>query len=388
MIKVKIDTKETDKLLVEFDDINSNCIIAQIPQRRYSRSRKGWLIPNTRHNVSLIGHLFGKDYVLFSKEILLQYRPEITIEEINQYFAKFRKSWVNTPTYREDFRHPIILTLTRNMRVRNYSYKTISNYRAQLIRMIHYFSPIEIKEISKAQFEQYLDYLVVKRKLNSSSLNVIINAYKYYREKILGIETKEYFEMPQILKAKQLPNVLSKEEVEIFLSSIESLKYKAIFSLIYSTGMRLGEVTKIKFSHINRYHKTIFIQNGKGKKDRYVGLSAKILELLEEYYLKYRPKAYLFEDDHFEEPLSERTLQIVFKSILKSTKIQKNATIHTLRHSFATHLLEAGVDIRYIQELLGHSDIKTTMRYTHVHSQALREVQSPFDRLNINLFGN
>ncbi|GGD82283.1 integrase [Emticicia aquatilis] len=385
MIEILKDRNESDLLMVRFSDRSSNPIIMKVPQRRWSRSRQAWVVPNTRQSVSMIGQLFGKNNCKFSKEIILQYKPNISKAEINQYFARFRKSWSNKPTYSEIYKHPIIAELGQNMRVRNYSHKTITNYRSQLIKLIHYFHDTELKNITKAQFEQYLDFLVSKRKLSASSLNTVINAYKYYRENMLGLEKTSYFEMPRIIKAKQLPKVLSKEEVELILQKTTSLKYRAIFSLIYSTGIRIGEATNLKIADINRYNKTIFIKNGKGKKDRYVALSDKILSLLREYYAAHRPKEYLFENEFEDEPLSERSIQIVFSNVVKQCKLNKEASVHTLRHSFATHLLESGVNIRYIQELLGHSDIATTMRYTHVHSQALRQVSSPFDLLNINL---
>jgi integrase/recombinase XerD len=388
MIYIKIDNIELNQLLVEFEDRSANAIISQIPQRRFSRTRKGWLVPNTRQNVSMIGRLFGAENCLFAKDIIMQYKPGISTQEINDYFVKIRKPWVNTPSYREDYKHPIIIALVRNMQLRNYSYKTITNYRSQLIKLIHYFSPTHIKDISKTDFEAYLHYLVTKRKLSGSSLNVVINAFKYYQENMLGNVRNAYFEMPKIIQPQQLPQVLSISEVKMVLENTKSLKYKAIFSLIYSTGIRLGETTKIKIAHINKDNKTIFIKNGKGKKDRYVILSDNILKLLRTYYLAFKPKVYLFEDEYDQEAISERSIQKVFTNVLRSCKLKKEVSIHTLRHSFATHLLESGTDIRYIQELLGHADIKTTMRYTHVSSDALKNVVSPFDKLNIDFTKN
>jgi site-specific recombinase XerD len=205
---------------------------------------------------------------------------------------------------------------------------------------------------------------------------------------MLGNVRNAYFEMPKIIQPQQLPQVLSISEVKMVLENTKSLKYKAIFSLIYSTGIRLGETTKIKIAHINKDNKTIFIKNGKGKKDRYVILSDNILKLLRTYYLAFKPKVYLFEDEYDQEAISERSIQKVFTNVLRSCKLKKEVSIHTLRHSFATHLLESGTDIRYIQELLGHADIKTTMRYTHVSSDALKNVVSPFDKLNIDFTKN
>lgn len=385
MIQIFVDKHNSSQLLVQFEDISSNTIITRIPNRRWSNSRKCWVVENSRHIVVMLGKLFGKDNCQFSSEIIQQYKPQATIAEINQYFAKAQKKpWKNTPIYTEYYKHPIINELEQHMQIRNYSFKTINNYRSQLIRMIHYFGPKELKDINKETFENYLAYLVNKCKLGGSSLNTVINAYKYYRENLLNERTRSYFSMPKIIQSKQLPEVLSKEEVALILEKTKNLKYRAVFSLIYSTGMRISEASNLKISHINRYNKTILIKNGKGKKDRYVMVSEKILALLREYYKAYRPKDYLFENEYDREQISIRTIQAVFTNTIHNCRIQKQATIHTLRHSFATHLLESGVDIRYIQNLLGHADIKTTMRYTHVHNDALKNVSSPFDRLNIN----
>jgi integrase/recombinase XerD len=255
--------------------------------------------------------------------------------------------------------------------------------RAELVKIIHYFENKPLETINPAQFEGYLHYLVSKRKLSGSSLNVVINAFKYYRENVIGEGKLARFVVPKILKAQTLPEVLTKEEVSQILLKTNNQKYKTIFCLIYSAGLRVGESVNLKISDINSANKTIFIKNGKGKKDRYVILSEKIVVMLREYYVKYKPKVYLFESEMDEEMLTVRAVQTVFANTMHYCRIRKNVSLHTLRHSFATHLLESGVDIRYIQELLGHNDINTTMRYTHVTNEALRNIVSPFDKINI-----
>jgi site-specific recombinase XerD len=149
---------------------------------------------------------------------------------------------------------------------------------------------------------------VSKRQLSYSSLNVLINTFKYYRENMLGIDAVSFYEMPKIIKSRQLSTVLSKEEVELILQKTTNLKYRAIFSLIYSTGIRINEAINLKITDIDKYNKTIFVKNGKGKKDRYVVLSDKILQFLREYYVNYRPKVYLFENELTEEQLNERSI--------------------------------------------------------------------------------
>ena len=385
MINIYLDKIDPNLLLVQFTDISSNSIIAQIPNRRWSRTRRCWVVENNRHNIVLIGKLFGKENCNFSREIIVQYKPNASIEEVNRYFIKPQpRVYANTPNQRQDYLHPIVVALVKHLQARKYSYKTITNYRSEIIKMIHFFAPNELKNVSNRDFETYLHYLAVKRKLSGSSLNVAINAFKYYRENMLELRSKERFVVPNIIQAKQLPEVLSVQEIELILANTQSQKYRTIFSLIYSAGLRISEAANLKISHINGHTKTIFIKSGKGKKDRYVVLSDKILTLLREYYKQYRPIDYLFESQFDRQPISIRTIQAIFAGVIKTCRIKRHATVHTLRHSFATHLLESGVDIRYIQELLGHADIQTTMRYTHVHNAALRNVKSPFDKLNFN----
>ena len=385
MIEIKIDIEKPELLKVEFDyDETSQNMMRNILGRRWSKSRKCWVVPNTRISVVQIGQIFGKENCVFSKAIIKQYKPEAKEEEINQYFARIRNPWRNTPTYTEALSHPVIVSVVRNMQVRNYSYNTIKNYRTQLIKIIHFFENRPLERISSIEFEKYLHYLVINKNLGGSSLNVVINAFKFFRENINGEAKLAKFNYPAILKEQKLPEVMTKEEIQQIFQQTNNQKYRTLFSLIYSAGLRLGETLELKISDINSTDKTIFIKNGKGKKDRYVILSEKILLMLRSYYLKYRPNKYLFEGDLDQEPLDQRSVQGVFRGVLQHCKIRKHVTLHTLRHSFATHLLESGVDIRYIQELLGHNDIRTTMRYTHVRNSALKNVESPFDKLGFD----
>ncbi len=178
-----------------------------------------------------------------------------------------------------------------------------------------------------------------------------------------------------------MPNVLSKEEVKLILNAHSNLKHKMMLSLIYSCGLRCGELLALQPVHIDSKRKIVLLKNAKGKKDRIAPLSLKILEMLREYYTLFKPEKYLFEGQIKGEPYNDRSLQQVLKQALKKTKITKPVTLHWLRHSYATHLLESGTDLRYIQELLGHSSSKTTEIYTHVSTKSLEQIKSPFDDL-------
>ena len=182
-------------------------------------------------------------------------------------------------------------------------------------------------------------------------------------------------------RAKTLPNVLSKEEVKMLLEAPKNIKHKAMLSLIYSCGLRSGELIRLKPEHIDSKRNLLIIKSAKGNKDRITPLSTKIIELLRTYYKLFRPKNYLFEGATIGAPYDERSLQNVLKQSVGKTSIKKPVTLHWLRHSYATHLLENGTDLRYIQEILGHSSSKTTEIYTHVSTKSIQKIISPYDFL-------
>ena len=182
-------------------------------------------------------------------------------------------------------------------------------------------------------------------------------------------------------REKVLPNVLSKEEIKLILNAHNNLKHKTMLSLIYSCGLRRSELLHLKPSDIDSKRGIVIIRQSKGKKDRIAPLSSKILEMLRAYYLLSKPKIWLFEGQTVGEQYSEYSLQNVLKQALQKVQIKKPVTLHWLRHSYATHLLESGTDLRYIQELLGHSSSKTTEIYTHVSTKNLQQIKSPFDDL-------
>ncbi|MCH7415759.1 tyrosine-type recombinase/integrase [Belliella sp. R4-6] len=185
----------------------------------------------------------------------------------------------------------------------------------------------------------------------------------------------------EIPKEKVLPNVLSKEDVKKILESISNVKHLAMLSLIYACGLRRSELLNIQLSHIDSKRNLLIIKQSKGKKDRVVPLSTKLIELMRSYFKAYRPSTFLFEGEKVGTPYSGSSLQQVLKKALANAGIKRPVTLHWLRHSYATHLLESGTDLRYIQELLGHSSSKTTEIYTHVSQKKISEIRSPFDDL-------
>ncbi len=192
-----------------------------------------------------------------------------------------------------------------------------------------------------------------------------------------------FIEIPRPKKKALLPNVLSVSQVERLFSQLENLKHKTMLYLAYSAGLRVSEVVNLRVKDIHSERMVINIKGAKGKKDRTVALSGGILELLRKYYIAYKPKYWLFEGQYPGKPYSIRSLQQIFRRAKTSAGIVQDVTFHSLRHSYATHLHEAGTDIKLIQELLGHNDLKTTLRYTHVSNRTLETIKSPFDMLNL-----
>jgi len=270
----------------------------------------------------------------------------------------------------------------RNLLIqKRYSSATQKTYIAYFSDFCEEFSSKHIDMITKDEINAYILKLIKSRNISSSQQNQRINAIKFYYEKVLG-KNKEYYNIYRPKTEKKLPTVLSEDEISKLLSSVANLKHKTILSLIYSGGLRISEAINLKIEDIDSHRNLIHIHAGKGKKDRTTLLSPKILILLRKYYKQYKPKLYLFEGQNGGK-YSAKSIQNVFKRTLQKSNIAKPATVHTLRHSFATHLLEHGTDLRYIQELLGHNSSKTTEIYTHITKKGLNGIQSPLENINL-----
>jgi integrase/recombinase XerD len=235
-------------------------------------------------------------------------------------------------------------------------------------------------EITNEDVIIYNNEHILKNNLSASFQNQTVNAIKLFF-KIIHDSKIEIDKIHRPKRAKVLPNVLSKEEVKLILNAHSNIKHKMMLSLIYSCGLRCGELLALKPVHIDSIRNIVLLKNAKGKKDRIVPLSPKILEMLREYYKVHKPTNYLFEGQNVGLQYDARSLQLILKQALQKSGITKPATLHWLRHSYATHLLESGTDLRYIQELLGHNSSKTTEIYTHVSTKSIQQIKSPFDDL-------
>lgn len=263
---------------------------------------------------------------------------------------------------------------------RRYSNRTINTYSEALKSFLTFYNEKPIEAITNDDVIRYNTEYILHYKLSSSYQNQIVNGIKLFFSTIR--ETKiEIDKIHRPKREKVLPNVLSKEEVKMILNAHSNIKHKAMLSLIYACGLRCGELLSLQPVHIDSKRNIIIIRNAKGKKDRIVPLSPKILVMLRDYYATFKPQTYLFEGNIKGQAYDDRSLQQVMKQALKKAGITKPATLHWLRHSFATHLLESGTDLRYIQELLGHNSSKTTEIYTHVSTKSIQQIKSPFDNL-------
>ncbi|WP_396158953.1 site-specific tyrosine recombinase/integron integrase [Flavobacterium sp.] len=271
-------------------------------------------------------------------------------------------------------------TFKRYLLSKRYSPNTIKTYSEALKSFLTFCNTKAIKEISNEDVIAYNNDYILKNKFSSSYQNQIVNAIKLFF-KIVKETAIEIDKIHRPKREKVLPNVLSKEEIKAILEAPKNLKHKAMLSMIYSCGLRRSELLNLKPNDIDSKRNVVIIRQSKGKKDRITPLSPKILALLRAYYKEYSPKVYLFEGQEKNTQYSARSLEEVLKKSITLAKINKPVTLHWLRHSYATHLLESGTDLRYIQELLGHNSSKTTEIYTHVSTKNIQQIKSPFDDL-------
>ena len=298
------------------------------------------------------------------------------VDERKKSVLKPRPQPFEMPNYR-----PCPDVMLEKLEIMRYSPRTIKAYQQLFEEFINFYPAKKIDDITEPEIVAFVRYLVQERGISSSYQNQAINAIKFYYEKVKG-GARKFYQLVRPVKEHKLPTVLSVEEIQAIIKVSTNLKHKTIIMLCYSSGMRLSELIQLKLADIDSDRMQVFIKGAKGKKDRYSLLSEKLLPLLRDYFVAYRPKMFLFEGINGGQ-YSERSIQTLVKAAMQKAGIHKNSSVHTLRHSFATHLLENGTDLRYIQSLLGHSSSKTTEIYTHVTSKALSGIKSPLDHLDI-----
>ena len=265
----------------------------------------------------------------------------------------------------------------RLLKQKRYSKSTIKTYTSYFSQFQEYFTNQDIDLISVEQINSYIIELINYQNISPSQQNQRINAIKFYYEKVLG-RVKAYYKIERPRKERKLPTILTKGEIHLLLNQIDNLKHKCILTTIYSAGLRRSELINLKVEDIDSKRRLIKIRAAKGKKDRYTLLSVKLIELLRQYYRAYWPREWLFEGQNGGQ-YSATSVAKILKAAVNKAGIHKHVTPHSLRHSFATHLLEQGTNLRYIQEILGHEDPKTTQIYTRVATKEISKIRSPLD---------
>jgi integrase/recombinase XerD len=351
--------------LLEFPfDLQLKDLVKTLPGADWNPGLKAWTLPYSDSVISDLLALFkGKAWLDYStfKKIKIKPQPEPLVPLAGEREQEIRSF--------EDW-----------MRNRRYSESTIKNYSQGISLFFRFLQNKNPELITNEDLELFNKDYIISRKFSASFQSGVINAVKlFFANRLHRKLEPELIERPK--QPRLLPHVLSKEDVKAILQAHQNIKHRTMLSLIYACGLRRGELLNLKPQDIDSQRGMLRVNQGKGKKDRMVPISEKIIGILREYYQYEKPTEYLFEGEKMGEKYSEGSLQKVLKSALKKAKIAKPVTLHWLRHSYATHLLESGTDLRFIQELLGHSSSKTTEIYTHVSQKSLQKIKSPFDDL-------
>lgn len=342
--------------------------LKMMPGRRWNPQASYWYFPAHRFHLNQFLRSFGPDTIIdFSAlEKSDSNAARQTVFRRKQNMSKADKRL--PPEYLD--------MLIR----KRYSENTIKTYLSYMGAFAEDFKDRILDSISTREINAYISKLILTRGISASQQNQRISAINFYYEKILG-RKKTHLQIHRPRKKKKLPKVLTVDEVEQILKHCNNLKHKCILMTLYSGGLRRSELLNLKPSDIDSKQMLISIRNSKGNKDRHTLLSETLLVQLRDYFKLYKPKNWLFEGQRGGQ-YSATSIENIFRKALHRAKIEKHATPHTLRHSFATHLLEQGINLRYIQELLGHSSTKTTEIYTHVSSKQLSKIKNPLDNLN------
>jgi len=330
----------------------------------YDAGAKTWMVPHTEENLEIL-----KGYCV-EKGMQVSYSDEWAERKVVRRSGESGNVSVECP-----------IAFINKLKELRYSESTVRNYASALKEFIGFLGDHGLDSATGEDIERFLLYITTKRFVSTSYHNMAIGAIRFYFEKVLNRpEVIVRVERPR--REKTLPEVLSEDEVVCLFRSIDNIKHRCILMTVYSAGLRLSEVVALKTSDIDSKRMMIFVKGAKGKKDRYTVLSRELLKWLRTYYKVSQPKQWLFEGATGGQ-YSMGSVQSIMREAVLRAGIRKHATVHTLRHSFATHMLESGTDLRYIQSLLGHSSSKTTEIYTHITTRGLEKIRSPFDRLKI-----
>lgn len=327
--------------------------IRTIPRRRWDYPSRTWFIPDRKEYLDRILEVaINLQYSVHigTDEVLINIENELLAESLNR--------------------------LKRELTIRKYSIHTMKSYLYYNMELL-LFCRKKPDKITQQDISMFLSCRISDKNLSASTVQLMINSLRFYYGEVLKNDFIYDIKSPR--KDKKLPIVLSKSEIFSIFAKVENLKHRTILMLIYSAGLRLNEAITMKITDIDTERGLITIRKGKGRKDRTTLLSEKFLIILNKYLKEYKPDNWLFQGQERKDHIAARSVQNIFSRAVNKAGITKDVSIHSLRHSFATHLLEQGIDIRYIQELLGHKSPNTTMIYTHVSTSKLKDIKSPLD---------
>jgi integrase/recombinase XerD len=359
--------------------------IKKLPAVRWSRNLQCWHMPCTEPNYNTMCYAL-KEMVVIDATILKDFlEKRKTIHAVQQKLG-YKKLAIAEQVY-EISQHNMLLlqSMVERLQLQAYSPSTLRTYKNEVGVFMQTLHNKKADTLTIDDVRRYLHYCIAKLQLSENTLHSRLNALKYLYEQVLGHD-KFFVEIPRPKKHLQLPKVLGEEELRRLFNAPTNLKHKAILFIAYSAGLRVSEVINLRLQDIDRERQQLFIHCSKGKKDRYVRLSPMVLDVLEQYYKmsEVKPTNYLFEGQTKGQPYTIRSAQQIFTDAKVKAGIIKSVSFHNLRHSFATHLLEKGIDVIFIKEILGHFDIKTTQRYLHVKKEFLINIESPLDDLYRN----
>lgn len=372
-------------------------LIRRQPAVKWSQTKKCWYIPLTKAGYQLLLNDL-KENALIDNTALKAYLQKkqkmaggpdqvqvVTAQQNSQATVQpvLPKPAVSAAAWQLSSKNLMALqNFTQILKLKSYSASTIKTYTNEFLQLLQLLKKKPANELTVADLKRYMVFAMEKQKISENTAHSRLNALKFYYEQVLGRQ-KFFWEIPRPKKPQLLPKLLNEDEIRRLFNALTNKKHKAMLFTAYSAGLRVSEIVNLKIADIDSSRMQIFIARAKGKKDRYVNLSPVVLDILRKYISGYkpRPSTYLFESEQTNAAYPTRTVQQIFNNAKNKAGIKKEVGIHSLRHSFATHLLDKGTDIRYIKDLLGHFDIKTTERYLHVSKQSLVNIISPFEDL-------
>ena len=347
--------------------------IKRLPFRKWDREQLAWVIPYSESCLRRLLELFDGVHVQVDDALI----------EESDYLAEYELDLIPVPLETIDFERSrwsadVKRQLLIRLKLQGYSRQTIRTYISHVERFYRFYErhrDVDIRDLLTFYCTQ-----MMSAGRSHAFINQAVSAIKFLLEKACGL-TEGSFAFIRPKKEKKLPNVLSVSEVKALLGSVSNLKHRAILLLTYSSGLRVGEVVRLRLRDLEQERGMLRVRQGKGRKDRLTLLSEHAMIAVSEYVARYRPDTWLFPGQRQDRPISERSVQKMFEKALLDARIQRDVSLHSLRHSFATHLLEGGIDIRYIQELLGHRNVQTTEIYTHVAVKNMKNIKSPLDTM-------